>query len=236
VVTGFQGAIIAAGRGARLRKSGGATIPKPLVELGGRTLLARQAGAMLAVGASEVLAVINSETAALAARREFPRALRLIVRDTESSMESLFTLGEHLAPGHFMLATVDAVVPGDEFARFARAARQGTQEGKFDGMLGVVRWRGDRKPLFADIDEAGMIVGLGEKETPIVTAGIYWLSTAIFRSVARARARRLAAMRGFLGMLVEEGNRLGAFEVAGAIDIDEAADLDAARRGEEVRR
>jgi choline kinase len=232
----FQGAIIAAGRGDRLRRSGGATLPKPLVELGGVTLLERQAGEMLAAGASEVLAVINSETAALAREVAFPSALRIVVRDTESSMESLFTLGENLAPGHFLLATVDTVVAQAEFARFLNSAQERTSAGKFDGALAVTRWRGDRKPLFTNVNQEGLIESLGEKETTMVTAGIYWLPTRIFRLVQRARARRLSALRGFLAMLVEEGVRLGAIEVAGAIDIDEAADLEAARRGMEVRR
>ncbi len=232
----FQGAIIAAGRGDRLRRSGGASLPKPLVELGGMTLLERQADAMLAAGASEVLAVINSETAALAREIAFPAALRIVVRDTESSMESLFALGEHLAPGNFLLATVDTVVKQAEFARFVDSARASTGAGKIDGALAVTRWRGDRKPLFTNVNQEGLIESLGEKETTMVTAGIYWLPTRVFRSVARARARRLLALRGFLAMLVEEGIRLGAIEVAGAIDIDEAADLEAARRGMEVRR
>jgi choline kinase len=232
----FQGAIIAAGRGERLRRSGGANLPKPLVELGGATLLARQANAMLSAGASEVLAVINSETAALARELRFPAALRTVVRDTENSMESLFTLGEYLAPGHFLLATVDSVVAQAEFARFVGAARERTGSGGIDGALAVTRWRGDRKPLFTNVNQEGLIESLGEKETTMVTAGIYWLPTRIFGSVERARSRRLAALRAFLSMLVEEGVRLGAIEVAGAIDIDEAADLDAARRGMEVRR
>jgi choline kinase len=232
----FQGAIIAAGRGDRLRRSGGANLPKPLVDLGGVTLLERQAGAMLAAGAAEVLAVINSETAALAQKTEFPAGLRTVVRDTESSMESLFTLGEFLAPGHFLLATVDTVVSQVEFARFVDSARESTGAGRIDGALAVTRWRGDRKPLFTKVSQEGLIESLGENETTLVTAGIYWLPTRIFSSVGRARARRISALRGFLAMLVEEGVRLGAIEVAGAIDIDEAADLEAARRGMEVRR
>jgi choline kinase len=232
----FQGAIIAAGRGDRLRRSGGATLPKPLVELGGMTLLERQARAMLVAGASEVLAVINSETAALAREIAFPAAVRIVVQDTESSMESLFTLGEFLAPGDFLLATVDTVVAQAEFARFTSSARESADAGRIDGALAVTRWRGDRRPLFTNVNQEGLIESLGEKETTMVTAGIYWLPTRIFRSVERARARRLSALRGFLSMLVEEGVRLGAIEVAGAIDIDEAADLEAARRRMEVRR
>src|SRR5437588_3479160 len=107
----FQGAIIAAGRGDRLRASSGVAIPKPLVEVGGKPLLIRQANAMIAAGAAEVLAVINSETASLAQEITLPGHLQIVVRDTANSMETLFVLGESLRAGHFLTATVDAIVP-----------------------------------------------------------------------------------------------------------------------------
>jgi hypothetical protein len=59
---------------------------------------------------------------------------------------------------------------------------------------------------------------------------LYWLPTTIFRWSAAARERKLGALRAFLQMLLEEQIRLAAIEVEGAIDIDEAADLEAARR------
>lgn len=227
----FQGAIIAAGRGERLRASSGVDLPKPLVEVGGVPLLARQANAMLAAGASEVIAVVNSETAAMARGLSFPPALRIVVRDTESSMESLFVLGESLRPGHFLLATVDAVVSAGEFQRFVAAARTMTTDAQgFDGILAVVKWRGDHKPLFTEVTDAGLITSLGQRETALVTAGMYWLPTAIFRLCAAARERKLTALRAFLQMLIDEKTRLGAVEVEGAIDIDEASDLETARR------
>ncbi len=227
---GFQGAIIAAGRGERLRASSGIAIPKPLVELDGVPLLARQASAMLASGAEDVLAVVNSETASIARDKPFPSGLKIVVRDTASSMESLFALGESLRPGHFLLATVDAVLPAAEFRRFVEQARKLAADGACDGVLAVVRWRGDHRPLFTEVTDSGLITSLGQRETSLVTAGVYWLPTGIFRLVAAARERRLAAMRSFLQMLVEEKFRLGAVEVEGAIDIDEASDLEAARR------
>ena len=235
-MSAFQGAIIAAGRGERLRATGGASIPKPLVEIGGAPMLLRQARAMLAVGAAEVLAVINSETAALAGKIELPRELRIIVRDTESSMESLFTLGESLHPGHFILATVDAILPPAEFARFTREAQAASVAGECDGALAVVKWRGDAKPLFTHAAPSGLIEELGERPSPIVTAGVYWLPTAIFVLAENARALKLSAMRTFLAMLLANRFRLRAIEVTSAIDIDEAADLDAARRQVEDRR
>src|ERR1700688_763538 len=110
MVTGLPGAIIAAGRGERLR---GAVndLPKPLVELGGETMLVRQARMLHQVGADTVVALVNSETAGLIAARavRIPPWMKLKARDTPSSMESLFTLGEDLRGVHrFLLATVDA--------------------------------------------------------------------------------------------------------------------------------
>jgi choline kinase len=88
MVSELQGAIIAAGRGERLRAHG-EDIPKAVVRIGGETLLTRQARAMMRAGAREVVAIVNSETANIIARDkiELPDKLRLMVRDTANSME-----------------------------------------------------------------------------------------------------------------------------------------------------
>ena len=95
MVNGLRGAIIAAGRGERLR---GAVddLPKPLIELGGEPMLVRQARMLQQAGAETVVALVNSETAGLIAARavRIPPWMKLQARDTPSSMESLFTLGE----------------------------------------------------------------------------------------------------------------------------------------------
>lgn len=240
MVSRLQGAIIAAGRGERLRK-GGEDIPKPLVRLNGEPLLTRQARAMVRAGADSVLAIVNSETAGgiERAKIELPERLELMVRDTATSMESLLALGERLAAGHFLLATVDAVIPDVEFRRFVStglAMVQNRDGQAFDGVLGVVKWRGERKPLFAKLSSRGEIVTLGEEETPMVTAGVYLLPSRIFDFAGHARAANLNALRRFLAMLIDKRMRLGAIELAEAIDVDEAADLAAARAALEVRR
>jgi choline kinase len=240
MVSELHGAIIAAGKGERLRKSG-EDIPKPLVRIGGETLLARQARALMRAGASEVVAIVNSETAGIIARKkiELPDNLRIMVRDTASSMESLLALGETLAPGVFLLATVDAIIADAELAKFierARALITNDAARGFDGVLGVVEWRGDKKPLFAKIADDGRIVALGSDQEPMVTAGVYLLPTTIFALADDARRAQLSALRGFLAMLIDNGVKLGAAELADAIDVDEAADLAAARVAVEVRR
>jgi NDP-sugar pyrophosphorylase family protein len=233
MVSRLQGAIIAAGRGERLRSAVN-DLPKPLVEIGGETMLVRQARMLRSAGAESVLAVINSETAALVESRAIalPRWLELRTRDTANSMESLFSLGEVLRGGpHFLLATVDAVAsPGDLVDFTARARRMtSAEQPRCDGALAVVRWRGDARPLFVEISGDGTILSLGERESAFVTAGFYFLPSAIFDLAPRARAERLDAMRKLLGMAVSSGMRLAALELNAAIDVDEAADLAAAR-------
>jgi choline kinase len=240
MVSDLQGAIIAAGSGERLRH-GGENVPKPLVRVAGETLLARQARAMTRGGARSVAAIVNSETASKITRDhiDLPAELRLMVRDTPNSMESLLALDEMLASGHFLLATVDAIIPDAQFAKFIQCAYPlitKSDEQGFDGLLGVVRWRGDKRPLFAKIAADGHILALGDEEAEMVTAGVYFLPTAIFAFADNARRAQLSALRRFLSMLIDNGMRFGAVELTDVIDVDEAADLAAARAAAEGRR
>ena len=235
MVSKLQGAIIAAGRGERLRTSTRADLPKPLVELGGETMLARQAGAMLAAGADSMLAVINSETARIAGEMKLamPPALKLIVRDTANSMETMLALKEFLEPGWFLASTVDAVIPQSELVRFVNeSAKKIALYGDKDlgGVLAVTRWRNEPRALFADVTKDNLISRLGGVQTRTVTAGLYFLSTRVFDFADEARRSGLDALRRFLAMLIENRIQLGAIEIDGAIDVDEAPDLDAARR------
>ena len=234
MVTTLQGAIIAAGRGERLRVSMRDDIPKPLVMLGGEAMLSRQARALLDAGASSVVAIINSETARVAKETSLaiPPSLRLVVRDTANSMETMLALGDVLAPGWFIASTVDAVIPQAELVRFVNESRRKIEDcgdKNFAGVLAVTPWRGEAKPLFADVTENGLIHRLGEGQTSTVTAGLYVLSTRIFEYAADARGAGLDALRRFLALVIERGMRLDAIELEGSIDVDEASDLDAAR-------
>jgi choline kinase len=234
MVKGLQGAIIAAGRGERLRNSTRDDIPKPLVKLGDEVMLSRQARALLGAGASSVVAVINSETARIAKEMllELPPSMRLVIRDTANSMETMLAMGEALEPGWFIASTVDAVIPQAELARFVNESRRKIEEcgeKNLAGVLAVTRWHGEAKPLFADVTSNGLILRLGDGHTSMVTAGIYFLSTRVFDYAADARSAGLDALRRFLALLIARGMRLDAIEIKGSIDVDEASDLDAAR-------
>ncbi|MBI3758748.1 MAG: NTP transferase domain-containing protein [Deltaproteobacteria bacterium] len=233
VIDRLSGAIIAAGRGERLRAASNG-VPKPLVEVGGDPLLLRQARSIINVGASPVHAIINTETAGVIHDRglAMPPEIDLCVRDTTNSMESLLALGDRIAPGHFLMTTVDAVIAPAELARFTARALELVNPFKgqaLDGALGVVPWRGDRHPLFAKVEPDGTIGALGDHESALVTAGVYLFSTRIFSFRDKAHAAGLDAMRRYLSLLISEGMRFAAVELADVIDVDEAADLEAAR-------
>jgi NDP-sugar pyrophosphorylase family protein len=229
----IEGAILAAGRGDRLRAQG-PDLPKPLVRLGGEPLLVRQTRILLEAGADRVVAVVNSETASVIERDaiQLPERLKLVVRDTPNSMETLFQLGDHLTGRWFLAATVDAVLACKEMQRFARQSIALTAGAHpiADGALGVVRWRGDERPLFVEVEADGAIRTVGATRSGLVTAGVYFLPGSIFIFRDRAHDAGLSALRQFLGGLVDWGVRLHAIELNDVIDIDVADDLEAAHR------
>jgi NDP-sugar pyrophosphorylase family protein len=229
----LSGAIIAAGTGSRLRGASG-NLPKPLVGLNGETLLERQLRLLEAAGAGPLNVIVNSETAKLieALELSLPRQLGLMVRDTPNSMESLLALSERIPTGWFLLMTVDAVVSLAELQRFVTSAvakTSGRDDGTADGVLGVVTWRGDKHPLFAEVADDGSVGRLGGQSSSLVTAGVYLFSTRIFEFAAEARELGLDAMRRYLALLLTRGIKLAAIQLADVIDVDEGEDLRAAQ-------
>src|SRR2546430_525591 len=219
----LSGAILAAGYGQRLRGASGG-VPKPLVDLGGQPLLLRQVDVLTETGASPIHVIVNSETPRLMLERQLhsPNCVDLVIADTPNSMESLLRLGEHIAPGVFLLMTVDAILYARDVLRFVtNATKIMAKPGlRLSGALGVVQWRRDLNPLFVHIRADGVIGAFGEPQSPLVTAGVYLLSTGVFAHASEARTRGLNAMRGFLAFLLDKGIMFAALEVPRAIDID----------------
>ena len=229
---GLSGAILAAGKGERLLGAANG-VPKPLVRIGGETLLERQARLLAIAGAEPVNAIVNSETARLIqeARLNLPSGVGIIVRDTPNSMESLLVLSERIPSGRFLLTTVDAVLGVAELQRFVKVALGHYPPSAVspDGVLGVVAWRGDKHPLFAEVAANGELTRLGGSEGKLVTAGVYVFSTRIFEFAAEARSLGLNALRHYLGFLIEKGMKLAAVELSEVVDVDEGDDLLAAQ-------
>jgi NDP-sugar pyrophosphorylase family protein len=243
MVSLVQGAILAAGRGERLRNAAGA-LPKPLVELNGEPLLLRQARLMAAAGLRRVVAIVNRETFSLFDKRPMDVAqLELIVLDTGNSLETMLAFADYLAPGYFLAATVDAVLSSFEFRSFCSRAMRllanndqsdadlGAQTVRsLDGVVAVTRWRGDQRPLFVSLSPTGDVAGFAQDACSLVTAGLYVLHTRLFALAPQEQGARLTALRQWLAIMPERQVRLAALVVENAIDVDEPTDLHAARK------
>ena len=226
----LSGALIAAGKGERLR-SASEGLPKPLVRLTDETSLERQVRLLTAADAAPINIIVNSETANLIAeaKLKLPPTLAIMVRDTPNSMESFLALGERIPCGRFLMTTVDAVMAVSELQRFAIEAMRRMDVTNSDGVLGVVAWRGDKHPLFAEVAADGALRHLGGDKGRLVTAGVYLLSTRVFAFSAAARSLELDALRRYLGFLLEKGTKLAGIELTDVVDVDDGDDLRAAQ-------
>jgi NDP-sugar pyrophosphorylase family protein len=221
--------IIAAGHGERLRPGTGTL--KPLVRVGGETLIARVLGSIADAGASEVAIIVNDESLAVrdhVAARRWPFALRWIVETTPSSMHSflrvLETLAADGAEGPFLMSTVDTVAPPGAYARFLAATEAGA-----DVTLALTPAVDDDTPLLVAVDGTRVTsLGAAAGAARLATAGYYAVRPAILREADEARRDNLTALRGFLARLLARGYRIDGVRVAESVDVDRPADVDAA--------
>jgi NDP-sugar pyrophosphorylase family protein len=227
----MKAGIIAAGRGERLVR-GGISIPKPLVPLSGEPMIARVIRAAAKLKVSSIACIVNglSPQVALYLRSgQWPVPLRVVVKTTPSSMESLFALAPLLGAEPFILFTVDAVFPFESLETFSAKAQEirGAH-----GVLALTRFVDDEKPLWVKMDENQKIMALGETAAPgpYVTAGFYYFTPEIFTKVAAARAAKLGALREFLHLLVDTGFAIYGLPVPKTVDVDHPEDIEKAER------
>jgi NDP-sugar pyrophosphorylase family protein len=225
----MKAGIIAAGLGERLVR-GGILIPKPLVPVGGVPMLGRTIRAAARLGASSVACIVNELNPAVVDyihSTPWPVPIELVVRTTPNSMESLLALEPLLSQEPFMLFTVDAVVPQATLDGFGHRA---VNQPAAAGVLAVTTFVDDEKPLWVALDQESRITALGNRAcpTPFVTAGFYYFLPRIFEVKRLAQSRNLAALRQFLGLLLESGYPLYGLPVSKTIDVDHPEDLEKA--------
>jgi len=222
----MKAALIAAGRGERLR-AGGITRPKPLVEVAGRPLIDHVLGAVAEAGIDAVACIFNEEADAVADHCRaagYPFELEIVRRTTPSSMESLFALAPHLEGGKFLLLTVDAIFPASLLRAFLERAASPADS---PGVLAVTRFVDDEKPLWIRLDAGGRVeaLGPGAEGSSLVTAGFYVFDPVIFREIEFARRSNFSALRQFLGHLLAAGYRLRGVPVGKTVDVDRPEDV-----------
>ena len=225
----MTGGILAAGRGERLR---GCAELKPLVEIGGRPLIAHVLNAFAEIDVDEVAIMINEaseEIRSVVEQHRWPFALRWIVKTTPSSMHSFLHLIETMveagALGPFVISTVDTVITPGTLAAFCDLA-SGHQSA---ACLAVNEPADDDNPLWVRTDSDGNVISLGDNaRSGLATAGLYVVRPNVLAEAESARRDGLMSLRSFLGRLLERGYALATVRISNSVDVDREADIVAA--------
>ncbi len=224
------GGIIAAGLGERLQAHG-ITTPKPLIEIGGRPLIARTIEALHRAGATRIACIVNAETDRVRdylRTTAWPVPLDVVQRTTASSAESFLTLRPLLAGAPFLLTTVDTICDPHALVALAERGRALSPDAS---VLGVTTTVDDEKPLWAEVDAANRIRSLGDAQRARhVTAGVYFLQPLVYSLANEASRGGFSAFRAILGALLDAGHPLHAVDVGPCIDVDRPEDIVAAEQ------
>ena len=227
----MKAGIIAAGDGSRLQQAG-IPVPKPLLELGGMTLLERTMRLLWENGIQEVAFIVNERMASIATHVNDlhpPVPVHPVIKTTESSMHSLFELSKILGDDRFVLCTVDSIMVPSEASGFIRSF---VEQPNVDVLLSYTDFVDDEKPLRIAVDgEDQRVTGLGEtaQQSPFCTVGLYGMSPSVMPLLSSAVDRGMKKLRNFLGSVVESDAVVRGFRLSKAIDVDRPEDIEVAR-------
>jgi NDP-sugar pyrophosphorylase family protein len=205
----------------RLREDGW-TMSKPLVPVEGVPLVAHVIENFLAARIENLAIIFNAreEDCAEFVRSHFKAAdIRILVKTTDSSLESYREIARMLPPGPALVSTVDAWCPRPDFLEFARRAAAAPDE---ETVLAVTPFVADEKPLWVRLDPAGLVTEIGGASGDAVTAGIYVFPERVRKLTAPATLGRL---REYLAWLVERGETVRGIGIEAVVDVDREADI-----------
>lgn len=224
-------AIIGAGESSRLKAEGLKT-SKHLIKLNGEYLIERIIRIARENGLQKVFCIINShepELKEFLSSYYFGVPIKLIVKDTESSMHSLFALAPHLTNESFCLATTDSVFLEDEFSDFINYSSSNQEA---DGILAVTEFIDDEKPLCVNLDNEKNITKFSDAKDGFrwATGGIYYFSPKVFNVMNQALNSNITRLRNYLRLLLSNKYKLKAFPFSKIIDVDHVRDIEIASK------
>lgn len=227
--------ILAAGLGSRF-KNDGVDTPKPLVPVMGRPMIGRLIHILMDCHAESIHIVANNRMTDLV---EYLNELKnqglpLEVKPIQSD-NSFYSLTEACRgiEGKFIAMTVDTIFPTDEFKRYVEAVEKMPPD---TALMGLTHFIDDESPLYARLDSHRNIVDYRyggqpfEGSTPIVSAGLYGISSEIMKIVER-RPEFPHSLSDFQRILAAETDiKVKPFVFSKALDIDCNHDLEVANQ------
>lgn len=220
-------AIIAAGEGSRLAKEG-VKSPKPLIKIQGVPLIERLVKLFTRYEASSINIIINEQqpqTRSLLQELQKNYPINLVIKDTPSSMHSMYALMPHLQGDEkFCLTTVDTLFREEEFAKYIAAFKASES----DGLMAVTDYIDDEKPLYVGTDKELNITAFCDTRqinSKYISGGIYGLTQKSLITLQKCIEQGNSRMRNFQRMLIADELKLQAYPFNKIIDIDHASDI-----------
>jgi choline kinase len=224
----MHGLILAGGDGSRLARA--KELPaKPLVQLGGRPLIARLTDQLLGLVDSQVACVVREDLREVSELLGGNERILLIWSRTPSSLHSLGLGLANLPPGPVLCTMVDTIMRSQDWQAAHRQMNNQLANGA-DVSLLVTPYVDDESALYVRRDGSGSVTELTDSpvEPLLVTGGVYGLSPrarALARDAIDSGRQR---MRSFLKLAAECQLRVTTVEVPRVIDLDHPSDLEAA--------
>jgi len=213
------GGIIAAGEGSRLRSL---RLPKPMVPVGGKPLLAHVLENFAASGIESASIIFNGDEQDCAdfVRTRFGNlAKTVILQTTASSFASFQIILARARPGRLLVSTVDAFCPQEDFVSFVRSAEKRPDD---ETVLAVTTYIADEKPLWVKRESDGRISEIGGMSGDTITAGIYVIPPRV-RSLPLPHG--FERLRDYLAWLCTEGHPVSGILIPRVVDVDRPEDL-----------
>lgn len=210
--------ILAAGEGSRLKN----VAPKPLVEVGGKTLLRRLLD--IVGDDADVTVVANAAIPAIAA--SLPPSVKVIEAATLSAAHSLAVGTRHGASAPTIAVTVDSFFSKEAFDAFCEAFKASDA----DALMGVTTYVDDEAPLYVEVAD-GQIQSFSDfPGAKCVSAGVYGLNARALEVIPEAIAKGVNGLRELQRALLLKNLNIQAFDMGMVIDVDRPVDLAIARK------
>lgn len=212
--------ILAAGEGSRLKS----VSPKPLAEIGGKTLLSRMID-MIGDMAHTVV-VANAAIPAIAA--SVPPGVKVLEVRTLSAAHSLHLGVIQSISEPTICITVDSYFSAASFQAFKQAFEQTDA----DVMMGVSSFIDDETPLYVS-ESHGHVTALADFEptdVKYVSAGVYGLTPKALAIVPPAIEKGVNGLRELQRALLLKDLDIRIFDMGKVIDVDRPEDLETARK------
>lgn len=232
LMTKMKFAILAAGEGSRLQ-SEGVACAKPLVPIHHETMLGRLLRIFHKHQATEICVIINekqaeTETFLLQMMEQHPDwHIRLVKKNTPSSMHSLAALAPYLSDAPFCLTTVDTIFEEQAFANYLAACQAFFAQGG-DALMGVTDFIDDETPLYVLTDHTAQVLGFYDHAVPAstyVSGGVYAFSPLCWNTLNRCLQQGISRMRNFQRALLQDGRQVKAHFLGKVLDVDHAGDI-----------